>query len=79
MKRVNILLCKWQVEEIYNFSQDDLLTEDVMVLDTHAEVFVWVGQSADSKEKQSAFEIGQVIIFSVLYLESTCPFSCMLK
>jgi len=37
-----------------------------MVLDTHSEVFVWVGQSTDSKEKQSAFEIGQVILISVI-------------
>ncbi|KAK6124846.1 hypothetical protein DH2020_041406 [Rehmannia glutinosa] len=51
---------KFEVEEIYNFSQDDLLTEDILILDTHAEVFVWVGQSVDSKEKQNAFEIGQV-------------------
>ncbi|KAH9679207.1 Villin-3 [Citrus sinensis] len=49
-----------KVEEVYNFSQDDLLTEDILILDTHAEVFVWVGQSVDSKEKQSAFEFGQV-------------------
>lgn len=49
-----------QVEEVYNFTQDDLLTEDMMILDTHVEVFVWVGQSVDAKEKQSAFEIGQV-------------------
>lgn len=53
--------CTLQVEEIYNFSQDDLLTEDMMILDTHVEVFVWVGQSVDPKEKQSAFEIGQVL------------------
>ncbi|KAI3472199.1 hypothetical protein Pfo_029687 [Paulownia fortunei] len=50
---------KFEVEEIYNFCQDDLLTEDILILDTHAEVFVWVGQSVDSKEKQNAFEIGQ--------------------
>jgi len=49
-----------QVEEVYNFSQDDLLTEDILVLDTHAEVFVWIGQCVDPKEKQNAFEIGQV-------------------
>lgn len=49
-----------QIEEIYNFSQDDLLTEDILILDTHAEVFVWVGQSVDPKEKQNAFELGQV-------------------
>ncbi|KAK4775973.1 hypothetical protein SAY87_023934 [Trapa incisa] len=53
---------KFEVEEVYNFSQDDLLTEDILILDTHAEVFVWVGQSADSREKQSAFDIGQKYI-----------------
>ncbi|KAJ8755566.1 hypothetical protein K2173_022145 [Erythroxylum novogranatense] len=53
---------KFQIEEIYNFSQDDLLTEDVLILDTHAEIFVWVGHSVDSKEKQNAFEIGQKYI-----------------
>lgn len=51
-----------QVEEVYNFSQDDLLTEDVLILDTHAEVFVWVGQSVDPTEKRNALEIGQVLI-----------------
>lgn len=63
------------MEEIYNFSQDDLLTEDMLVLDTNAEVFVWVGQSVDSKEKQNAFEIGQVLgifAFQLLKLFSFC-------
>ncbi|CAH9134948.1 unnamed protein product [Cuscuta epithymum] len=49
---------KLEVDEVYNFSQDDLLTEDVLILDTHAEVFVWVGQSTDPNEKQNAFEVG---------------------
>ena len=49
-----------QVTEIFNFSQDDLLTEDMMILDTHGEVFIWIGQCVESKEKQKAFEIGQV-------------------
>ncbi|XLS93489.1 hypothetical protein HN51_069497 [Arachis hypogaea] len=53
-------LGKFQAEEVYNFFQDDLLTEDILILDTHAEVFVWIGQSVDPKEKQNAFEIGQV-------------------
>lgn len=57
-----------QVEEVYNFSQDDLLTEDILILDTHAEVFVWVGQSVDSKEKQSAFEFGQVLVWQIMVL-----------
>lgn len=49
-----------QVTEIFNFSQDDLLTEDMMVLDTHSEVFVWMGQCVETKDKQKAFEIGEV-------------------
>ncbi|KAL1185879.1 hypothetical protein V6Z11_A01G141000 [Gossypium hirsutum] len=51
---------KFKVEEVYNFDQDDLLTEDILILDTRAEVFVWVGQCVDAKEKQQAFEFGQV-------------------
>ncbi|KAH9679202.1 Villin-3 [Citrus sinensis] len=62
-----------KVEEVYNFSQDDLLTEDILILDTHAEVFVWVGQSVDSKEKQSAFEFGQNYIDMATSLECLSP------
>ncbi|XP_047941844.1 villin-3-like [Salvia hispanica] len=64
---------KFEVEEIYNFSQDDLLTEDILILDTNAEVFVWVGQSVDSKEKQNAFEIGQKYIQLAASLEGLPP------
>ncbi|KAL1555335.1 Villin-3, variant 2 [Salvia divinorum] len=64
---------KFEVEEIYNFSQDDLLTEDILILDTNAEVFVWVGQSVDSKEKQNAFEIGQKYIELAASLEGLPP------
>ncbi|CAN0907789.1 VLN2 [Linum grandiflorum] len=60
---------KFQVEEVYNFCQDDLLTEDILILDTRAEVFVWVGQSADPKEKQSAFSLGQQYVTMASALE----------
>ncbi|KAF9593278.1 hypothetical protein IFM89_021034 [Coptis chinensis] len=64
---------KFEVSEVYNFSQDDLLTEDILILDTHAEVFVWVGQSVDPKEKQKAFEIGQKYIEMASALEGLSP------
>ncbi|XP_071701149.1 villin-2-like [Rutidosis leptorrhynchoides] len=64
---------KFEIEEIYNFAQDDLLTEDILILDTHAEVFVWVGQSVDPKEKQSAFEIGQKYIELASSLDGLSP------
>ncbi|KAF9664747.1 hypothetical protein SADUNF_Sadunf16G0050200 [Salix dunnii] len=64
---------KFQVEEVYNFSQDDLLTEDMLILDTHAEVFVWVGQSVDPKEKQNVFDIGQKYIEMAVSLDGLSP------
>ncbi|XP_058077482.1 villin-2 [Magnolia sinica] len=64
---------KFEVTEVFNFSQDDLLTEDMLILDTHAEVFVWVGQSVDSKEKQKVFEIGQMYIELAATTEGLSP------
>ncbi|KAK9055494.1 hypothetical protein SSX86_026577 [Deinandra increscens subsp. villosa] len=64
---------KFEIEEIYNFSQDDLLTEDILILDTHVEVFLWVGQSVDSKEKQSALEVGQKYIELAASLDGLSP------
>ncbi|XP_011048056.1 PREDICTED: villin-3-like isoform X1 [Populus euphratica] len=70
---------KFQVEEIYNFSQDDLLTEDILILDTHAEVFVWVGQSVDPKEKQIVFDIGQKYIEMAVSLDGLSPYVPLYK
>ncbi|GKC62162.1 villin-2 isoform X1 [Tanacetum coccineum] len=64
---------KFEIEEVYSFEQDDLLTEDVMILDTHAEVIVWVGQSVDPKEKQNALATGQKYIDVAASAEGLCP------
>lgn len=50
---------KLEITEVFNFDQDDLLTEDVMVLDTYMEIFSWVGQQSDMKEKQQAFDFAE--------------------
>uniref|UniRef100_A0A6N2K939 HP domain-containing protein n=1 Tax=Salix viminalis TaxID=40686 RepID=A0A6N2K939_SALVM len=68
-----------QVEEVYNYSQDDLLTEDIMILDTHAEVFVWVGQSVDPKEKQNVFDVGQKYIEMAVCLDGLSPYVPLYK
>ncbi|KAA8544253.1 hypothetical protein F0562_022265 [Nyssa sinensis] len=49
-----------KVTEIYNFNQDDLMTEDIFVLDFHSDIFVWVGQQVDSKNEMHALSIGEV-------------------
>ena len=50
----------WQVTEIYNFTQDDLMTEDIFIVDCHSEIFVWVGQEVAPKNKLLALTIGEV-------------------
>ncbi|KAL6902114.1 hypothetical protein ACP4OV_004990 [Aristida adscensionis] len=62
-----------EITEVFNFSQDDLLTEDMMILATHSEVFVWVGQCVETKEKQKAFEIGQKYVEHAVAFEGTSP------
>lgn len=49
-----------QVTEIFNFTQDDLLTEDIFILDCRSDIFVWVGQQVDSKTRMQALNIGEV-------------------
>eukprot|EP00056_Hartaetosiga_gracilis_P012462 m.198992 g.198992 ORF g.198992 m.198992 type:complete len:666 (-) comp13692_c2_seq2:133-2130(-) len=44
------------VEEIFDFDQEDLIEEDVMLLDTYAEIFVWIGKGANAIEKKGALE-----------------------
>ncbi|CAH8381554.1 unnamed protein product [Eruca vesicaria subsp. sativa] len=49
-------------KEIYNFTQDDLMTEDIFIVDCHSEIFVWVGQEVVPKNKLQALTIGEVIM-----------------
>ncbi|KAI7748735.1 hypothetical protein M8C21_015896 [Ambrosia artemisiifolia] len=48
-----------KVTEIYNFNQDDLMTEDLFILDCHSSIFVWVGQQVDQKLKTQAIVIAE--------------------
>ncbi|CAL8336005.1 unnamed protein product [Lota lota] len=43
---------RFMVEEITQFNQDDLSEDDVMLLDTWDQVFVWVGQDANETERK---------------------------
>ncbi|GJS59959.1 villin-4 isoform X2 [Tanacetum coccineum] len=58
-----------KVTEIYNFNQDDLMTEDVFILDCHSSIFVWVGQQVDQKLKAQALAIGQKFLKHDFLLE----------
>ena len=45
-----------QVEEILNFTQEDLVSDDIMMLDLRSEVYVWVGRESNAQEKEMAFK-----------------------
>lgn len=44
------------VNEIVDFSQGDLVTDDVFILDAYDNVFVWVGEDARPEEKTMAMD-----------------------
>ncbi|KAG5559191.1 hypothetical protein RHGRI_008940 [Rhododendron griersonianum] len=58
-----------QVTEIYNFNQDDLMTEDIYILDCRSDIFIWVGQQVDSKTRIHALTIGEKFIERDFLLE----------
>ncbi|KAJ7556702.1 hypothetical protein O6H91_05G094900 [Diphasiastrum complanatum] len=49
----------FEVTEIFNYTQEDLLSDDVMILDAYNEIFIWFGQLTSKQEKQEAFNIAQ--------------------
>jgi hypothetical protein len=52
----------FDVTEVYNFSQEDLIDDDVMLLDVYTSVMLWVGSGANEIEKRSAVETAQKYI-----------------
>ena len=48
-----------QAEEIFNFTQDDLDDDDVMLLDVASEVFLWIGKNANASEPRRSLLLAQ--------------------
>jgi hypothetical protein len=52
----------FQVEEIHNFAQDDMLNDDVMMLDIGTTVYLWIGAEANEDEKTKAMSVAKKYI-----------------
>ncbi|TVU42082.1 hypothetical protein EJB05_08470, partial [Eragrostis curvula] len=59
-----------KVKEIHHFTQDDLMTEDVFILDCHSDIFVWVGQQVDVKVRVQALDIGEKFLAHDFLMEN---------
>lgn len=46
-------------EEIYSFSQADLVDGDVALLDAYNEIYLWIGSGASEKEKKLIIETAE--------------------
>ncbi|XP_012936181.1 advillin [Aplysia californica] len=55
---------RFKVEEVVDFSQEDLVEDDVMILDTIDEVYVWVGNGANAIEKKESLQTAMEYIKS---------------
>ncbi|XP_020630345.1 villin-1-like [Orbicella faveolata] len=56
---------RFRVEEVLDFSQEDLEEDDVMILDAWKELFVWVGESARKEEKHEAIRTALVMLLLI--------------
>eukprot|EP01126_Amoeba_proteus_P067464 TRINITY_DN9974_c0_g1_i1.p1 TRINITY_DN9974_c0_g1~~TRINITY_DN9974_c0_g1_i1.p1 ORF type:complete len:347 (-),score=91.63 TRINITY_DN9974_c0_g1_i1:106-1146(-) len=47
----------FQIEELQNFTQEDLMMDDIYLLDTVKTVFVWIGPQSNEEEKEGSFKM----------------------
>ncbi|XP_065879796.1 villin-1 isoform X2 [Euphorbia lathyris] len=59
----------FKVKEIYSFTQDDLTTEDVLILNCDDEIYVWIGCHSNVKFKHEAFTLGLKFLQTVHLVE----------
>lgn len=41
-------------DEVFDFAQEDLEDDDIMMLDTWSQLFLWIGENANKEEKEQA-------------------------
>lgn len=59
-----------KARERFNFTQDDMMTEDIYILDCHSCVFIWVGQHVDTNIREHALSIGEKFLELDILMEN---------
>jgi len=54
--------CLFKAKEVFSFSQDDLATEETLILDCGEEIYVWVGLHSGVASKEHALDIGKMFL-----------------
>ena len=53
---------KLRAFEINDFKQEDLVFDDVLILDSGDEIYVWIGKDANANEREKSMELAKVRI-----------------
>ena len=61
----------FKMEEVLNFTQVDLVTDDVMLLDTGDTMFAWLGIDANKGEKL-VYQLGILSLSCSQYSQTIC-------
>ncbi|KAL6897749.1 hypothetical protein ACP4OV_006708 [Aristida adscensionis] len=51
-----------KVKEVFSFCQDDLATEETLILDCNEEIYIWVGLHSDVTSKEQALHVGKMFL-----------------
>ncbi|KAG8084730.1 hypothetical protein GUJ93_ZPchr0010g7803 [Zizania palustris] len=52
----------FKAKEVFSFSQDDLATEEILILDCAEDLYVWVGLHSGVLSKEQALDIGKMFL-----------------
>jgi len=55
----------FHVEQVPNFTQDDMLNDDIMILDAYSTILVWIGAGSNKFERNGAYKTANRYIESI--------------